>query len=52
MPEMLFLFDRPEAVAAWSAIDDRVMGGVSRSALRFESWGASDGPYLRLSEIQ
>ena len=23
-----------------------------RSALRFESWGASDGPYLRLSEIQ
>ena len=23
-----------------------------RSALRFESWGASDGPYPRLSEIQ
>ena len=23
-----------------------------RSALRFESWGASDGPYLRRSEIQ
>ena len=23
-----------------------------RSALRFESWGVSDGPYLRLSEIQ
>ena len=39
MPEMLFLFDRPEAVAAWSAIDDRVMGGVSRSALRFDAAG-------------
>ena len=39
MPEMLFLFDRPEAVAAWSAIDDRVMGGVSRSALRFDPAG-------------
>ena len=23
-----------------------------RSALRFESWGRSDGPYLRLSEMQ
>ena len=23
-----------------------------RSALRFESWGASDGPYLRLSEVE
>ena len=29
MPETLFLFDHPESVAAWSAIDDRVMGGVS-----------------------
>jgi len=23
-----------------------------RAALRFESWGVSDGPYLRLSEVQ
>ena len=27
-------FADPDAVAAWSAVDDRVMGGVSRSALR------------------
>jgi hypothetical protein len=39
MPETLFLFDCPEAVSAWSAIDDRVMGGVSRSALRFDPAG-------------
>lgn len=39
MSEPLFLFARPEAVAAWSAIDDRVMGGVSRSALRFDPAG-------------
>ena len=39
MPETLFLFDLPESVAAWSAIDDRVMGGVSRSALRFDPAG-------------
>lgn len=39
MSAELFLFDRPEAVAAWSAIDDRVMGGVSRSALRFDRAG-------------
>lgn len=39
MPETLFLFDRPEALAPWSAIDDRVMGGVSRSALRFDPAG-------------
>ena len=39
MPETLFLFDHPESVAAWSAIDDRVMGGVSRSALRFDAAG-------------
>ena len=39
MPRTLFLFDRPESVAAWSAIDDRVMGGVSRSALRFDPAG-------------
>lgn len=39
MPETLFLFDRPEAVSPWSAIDDRVMGGVSRSTLRFDPAG-------------
>ncbi len=39
MPTSLFLLDRPEAVAAWSAIDDRVMGGVSRSALRHDPAG-------------
>ena len=39
MPQTLFLFDRPESVATWSAIDDRVMGGVSRSTLRFDPAG-------------
>lgn len=39
MLETLFLFDRPEVVAAWSAIDDRVMGGVSNSTLRFDPAG-------------
>ena len=39
MPETLFLFDRADAVSAWSVIDDRVMGGVSRSALRFDLAG-------------
>ncbi|MDO9286277.1 MAG: CIA30 family protein [Aquabacterium sp.] len=31
---MLFCFDHPEALAGWAAIDDRVMGGVSRSRMR------------------
>lgn len=39
MPRTFFLFDRPESVATWSAIDDRVMGGVSRSTLRFDPAG-------------
>ena len=39
MAQTLFLFDRPESVATWSAIDDRVMGGVSRSTLRFDPAG-------------
>lgn len=39
MLKTLFVFDRSEAVSAWSAIDDRVMGGVSRSALRFDPAG-------------
>ena len=39
MHPALFHFDRPESVATWSAIDDRVMGGVSRSTLRFDPAG-------------
>ena len=39
MLKTLFVFDCSEAVSAWSAIDDRVMGGVSRSALRFDPAG-------------
>lgn len=35
----LFRFDTPAAAAAWRAIDDRVMGGVSRSHLRFDPAG-------------
>ena len=35
----LFLFDRPESVVTWSAVDDRVMGGVSRSTLRVDPAG-------------
>jgi len=34
MERELFRFDVPAAVAGWSAIDDRVMGGRSHSALR------------------
>jgi hypothetical protein len=34
MERELFRFDTPGAVAGWSDIDDRVMGGRSRSALR------------------
>jgi len=34
MERELFRFDAPAAVAGWSAIDDRVMGGRSHSALR------------------
>lgn len=35
----LFRFDEPVTVDAWGAIDDRVMGGVSRSRLRFDPAG-------------
>lgn len=35
----LFRFDQPASVEAWGAIDDRVMGGVSRSRLRFDPAG-------------
>ena len=35
----LFNFGSAVALAAWSAIDDSVMGGVSRSRLRFDAAG-------------
>ena len=34
MVRELFRFDTPDVIVGWSAIDDRVMGGRSRSALR------------------
>ncbi len=37
--QSLFLFDTAAAVATWRAIDDRVMGGVSRSRLRHDAGG-------------
>lgn len=39
MPRVLFDFTDPDAVAAWRPIDDRVMGGVSRSTLRHDPAG-------------
>jgi hypothetical protein len=39
MTTILFDFSMPDAVQAWSAIDDRVMGGVSRSRLRHDPAG-------------
>ena len=35
----LFDFSDPRAAEAWRAIDDRVMGGVSRSRLRHDRAG-------------
>ena len=35
----LFDFSDPSAVNAWHAIDDRVMGGISRSTLRHDPAG-------------
>jgi hypothetical protein len=35
----LFLFTVPNSVAAWSPVDDRVMGGRSTSILRFDPIG-------------
>ena len=35
----LFLFGTPPIAAAWRAIDDRVMGGISRSRLRHDAGG-------------
>jgi NADH dehydrogenase [ubiquinone] 1 alpha subcomplex assembly factor 1 len=39
MPRVLFDFTDPNATNAWRAIDDRVMGGVSRSTLRQDPAG-------------
>ena len=39
MPQLPWRFDTPEAVQGWTAIDDRVMGGVSRSRLRADEAG-------------
>jgi NADH dehydrogenase [ubiquinone] 1 alpha subcomplex assembly factor 1 len=39
MPRLLFDLADPGDVAAWRAIDDRVMGGVSRSRLRHDAAG-------------
>lgn len=39
MLKLLFDFTDPHAVDAWHAIDDRVMGGVSRSRLRHDPTG-------------
>jgi len=35
----MFRFETAASVADWSAIDDRVMGGVSRSCLRHDPSG-------------
>lgn len=35
----LFRFDDPRAAAAWEPVDDRVMGGVSRSRVRHDASG-------------
>lgn len=39
MPTVLFDFSIPTVTDAWSAIDDRVMGGVSHSRLRHDPAG-------------
>jgi NADH dehydrogenase [ubiquinone] 1 alpha subcomplex assembly factor 1 len=39
MSRVLFDFTDPNATNAWRAIDDRVMGGVSRSTLRHDAVG-------------
>lgn len=35
----LYRFDDPRAASAWEAVDDRVMGGVSRSRMRHDPAG-------------
>lgn len=39
MPKVLFDFTEPSTGAAWQPIDDRVMGGVSRSQMRHDPTG-------------
>lgn len=39
MRTTLFAFTDPNAASAWHAIDDRVMGGISRSTLRHDPAG-------------
>jgi hypothetical protein len=39
MPKLLIDFKDPLAATAWHPIDDRVMGGVSRSRLRHDPQG-------------
>ena len=39
MPKVMFNFADPNAANEWRAIDDRVMGGVSRSRLRYDRAG-------------
>ena len=39
MHKLLFDFSDPSAVDAWRAIDDRVMGGISRSSLEYDPAG-------------
>jgi len=39
MRTTLFDFTDPSAASAWHAIDDRVMGGISRSSLRYDPAG-------------
>lgn len=39
VPLLLFDFSDPGAVAQWAPIDDRVMGGTSRSRLRHDAAG-------------
>jgi len=39
MPKLLFDFANTDTVNGWAAIDDRVMGGISRSRLRHDPKG-------------
>ena len=39
MSASLFDFTDPSVASAWQAIDDRVMGGISRSTLRHDAAG-------------
>lgn len=39
LPHLLFDFSEPGAVAHWAPIDDRVMGGMSRSCLCHDAAG-------------